>query len=221
MVETDAVFEVSDGILDLGVAAMVGLQFEGLPISVGDEAVIAVIGEEGQLGTGRGLHPADDQPHRRGVGPGLEGSVGGFSHIGGAVHPVGDRRPVRLGYRLDEIAQGGVLADGDREADIHLAAGGGHGVGIEAAVGPHRELSPGPGMAHSAHRLPQEVGGAASGVGAALPEPGHQHLAGAGGHGQQGVIAPLAGVAVVAGTLLGQAVAELCPYPARAEATNW
>ena len=40
--------------------------------------------------------------------------------------------------------------------------GGDHGVGIEAAVGPHRELSPGPGMAHSPHRLTQEVGRAAS-----------------------------------------------------------
>ena len=30
---------VSDGIIDLGVAAMVGLQFEHLPVPVGDEAV--------------------------------------------------------------------------------------------------------------------------------------------------------------------------------------
>ena len=49
MVEADAVLEVSDGILDLGVAAMVGLQFQGFPVPVGDEAVIAVA-EEGQLG---------------------------------------------------------------------------------------------------------------------------------------------------------------------------
>ena len=107
MVETDAVLEVSDGILDLGVAAMVGLQLEGLPVAVGDEAVIAVVGEEGQLGTGRGLHPPDDEPHRCGVGLGLEGSVGGFGHIGSAVYPVGYGRPVHLGYRLDEIAQAG------------------------------------------------------------------------------------------------------------------
>ena len=63
--------EAFTGILleqDLGVAAMVGLQFEGLPLPVGDEAVIAVGGEEGQLGTGRGLHPPDDEPYRRGVG---------------------------------------------------------------------------------------------------------------------------------------------------------
>ena len=49
--------EVAYGILDLGVAAMVSLQFEQLPVPVGDEAVIAVFGEEGQLGTGRRLHP--------------------------------------------------------------------------------------------------------------------------------------------------------------------
>ena len=107
------VLEVSDGILDLGVAAMVGLQFEHLPVPVGDEAVIAVGGEEGQLGTGRGLQTPDDEPHRRGVRFTLEGSAGGLGHIGGAVHPVGNGSPGILGYRLDEIAQALVLADGD------------------------------------------------------------------------------------------------------------
>ena len=75
MVQPDAVLEVSDGILDLGVAAMVSLQFQGLSVPVGDEAVIAVGGEEGQLGTGRGLHPPDDEPHRRGIGLTPEGGV--------------------------------------------------------------------------------------------------------------------------------------------------
>ncbi len=88
MVQPDTVLQVADGILDLGVAAMVGLQFQGLPVPVGDEAVIAVVGEEGQLGTGRGLHPPDDEPHRRGAGLTLEGDIGGLRHIGGAVHPV-------------------------------------------------------------------------------------------------------------------------------------
>ena len=55
MVQPDTVLEVSDGILDLSVAAMVGLQFQGFPVPVGDETVIAVVDEEGQLGTGRGL----------------------------------------------------------------------------------------------------------------------------------------------------------------------
>ena len=78
------------------------------------------------------------------------------------------------------------------EKRTHLAADDDQGVGIEAAVGPHRELSPGPSMAHPAHGLPQEVGGAAGGVGPALAQPRHQHLSGAGGDGQQRVIAPLA-----------------------------
>ena len=118
------------------------------------------------------------------------------------------------------MVQALVLADGDGEADIHLAADGDHAMGVEAAVGPHRELTRGPGVAHPAQRLPQEVGGAPGGVGPALPQPGHQHIPGAGGHGQQRVISPLAGVAVVSRPLLGQPVAKLCPCPACAEATN-
>ena len=62
-------------------------------------------------------------------------------------------------------------------------------MGIEAAVDPHRELSPGPAVAHPPHRLTQEVGGAASGVGSALVQPRHQYVAGSGpsrpGPGQQ------------------------------------
>ena len=110
MVQPDAVLEVAYGILDLGVAAMVSLQFEQLPVPVGDEAVIAVFGEEGQLGTGRRLHPPDDEPYRRGVRLGLEGGAGGLGHIGGSVHPVRNRRPGIFGYRLDEIVQAFVLA---------------------------------------------------------------------------------------------------------------
>ena len=79
-------------------------------------------------------------------------------------------------------------------------------MGVEAAVGAHRELHPCPGMANPPQRLPQEVGGAPGGVGAALAQPGHQHLAGAGGDGQQRVIAPLASVAIVARPLLGQSI---------------
>ena len=50
MVQPHAVFEVSDGVLDLGVAAMVSLQCQGVPVPVGDEAVIAVGGERGPVG---------------------------------------------------------------------------------------------------------------------------------------------------------------------------
>ena len=58
VVQPDAVLEVAYGVLDLGVAAMIGLQFQRFPIAVGDEGVIAVSGEEGELGTGRRLRSA-------------------------------------------------------------------------------------------------------------------------------------------------------------------
>ena len=106
MVQPHAVLEVSDGVLDLGVAAMIGLQLGQLPIPVGDEAVIAVGGEEGQLGAGRGLHPPDDEPYRRGIGLAPEGSVSGLGHVGGAFYPVGNRRPGIFGYRLDTYCAG-------------------------------------------------------------------------------------------------------------------
>ena len=51
MIQPHAVLQVSNGVLDLGMAAVVGLQLQGFPVPVGDEAVIAIGGEEGQLGT--------------------------------------------------------------------------------------------------------------------------------------------------------------------------
>ena len=54
VVEAHAVLQVADGILDLGVAAMVGLKIQGLALAVGDAAVIVVGGEEGKLGAVRG-----------------------------------------------------------------------------------------------------------------------------------------------------------------------
>ena len=50
MVQSDAVLEVSDGVLDLGVAAMVGLQIQGVAVPVGDEGVVAAGGKQRQLG---------------------------------------------------------------------------------------------------------------------------------------------------------------------------
>ena len=84
VVQPDAVLEVAYRVLDLGVAAVVSLQFQGLSVPVGDEAVIAVGGEEGQLGAGRGLHPPDDEPYRRGVRLGLERSISRLGDSGGA-----------------------------------------------------------------------------------------------------------------------------------------
>ncbi len=101
MVETYAVLQVAGGVLHCGVAAMVGLQIQAVALPVGDAGVIGVVGEKTKLGAG-GLHPADDETHRYGVGLILEGSVRGFDHNGGAFHPAGDGRPLRLWYGRDE-----------------------------------------------------------------------------------------------------------------------
>ena len=79
-------------------------------------------------------------------------------------------------------------------------------MGVAAAVGPHGEWSRSSGVAHSAHRLAQEVGGAPRRVGPALAQPCHQHVAGSGGHGPDRVIAPLASVVVALRTLLDRPV---------------
>ena len=100
MAPPHTVLEVSDGVLDLGVAAMIGLQFQGLPVPVGDEVVVAVAGEEGQLRTGRRLHPPDNEPHRCGVLLGLEGGVGRLGDIGCTVHTVGDGVQASSGMAL-------------------------------------------------------------------------------------------------------------------------
>ena len=63
-------------------AAMVGLQFEGASLPVGDQAVITVVDEAGQLVTGRGLHRPDDEPDRGGIGRSLEGGVSCLGQIG-------------------------------------------------------------------------------------------------------------------------------------------
>ena len=47
----------------------------GVPVPVGDAAVTAVGGEEGKLGTGRGLHPPDDELHRCRIGLTLKRGV--------------------------------------------------------------------------------------------------------------------------------------------------
>ena len=204
MVEPHAVLQVADGILDLGVAAMVSLEIQGVAVPVGDAAVIAVAGKQGKLGAGRGLDPPDDEPNRCGAGLATERDIRGFGHVGGALHPVRNGRPFRLGYGLDDVAQLGVLADGDGEADIQLSADGDHGVGVEPAVGPHGEWSGGSGVAYPPHGLAQEVSRAPRRVGATFAQACHQHVPSASGYSEERVIAPLAGVVVALRTLLGQ-----------------
>ena len=131
------------------------------------------------MGTGRRLHPPDDEPHRRGVRLGLERGVSRLGNIGGAVHPVGNGSPVLLRYR--PMRSPGFCA-GRPSHDRRRRERG--------RRSRCRPAPAGPGTANPAHRFTQEVGGATSGVGPALAQPGHQHVAGAGGDGQQRVIAP-------------------------------
>ena len=58
VVQPDAVLEVAYGVLDLGVTAMIGLQFQRLPVPVGDEGVIAVSGVRGRDGNRASASPA-------------------------------------------------------------------------------------------------------------------------------------------------------------------
>ena len=88
MVQPHAVLEVSDGVLD---PAWRRWSASSARVSPSRSVMKASCrsGEEGQLGTGRGLHAPDDEPHRPASGA-LEGSVAGFGHIGGAL--IGQQR---------------------------------------------------------------------------------------------------------------------------------
>ena len=126
MVEPHAVLEVSDGVLDLGVAAMVGLQFQGFPLPVGDAAVIAVGGKEGPVGN-RAWACTRRTMSRTGAASGsvLEGDVDGLRHSR-------RRRPSSResassqssGMASMIFRRRALLADGDGVAHIHLAADG-------------------------------------------------------------------------------------------------
>ena len=206
MVESHTILQVADGVLDLGVSAMVSLQPQGVALSICDEGVIAVACEQCQLGAGSGPDPSDDEAHRCWVGSAVEGDIRGLGHVCCSVHPVGYGRPVAFGYGLYEVAQSPVLAYGDGEADIVVATDRDDVAGVEAAVGAHGELSARSCVAHPSDRLTQEVRCAAGGVGPPLSEPCHQHVSGCGGDGQQRVIAPLTAVVVAARSLLAQSV---------------
>ena len=91
----NAVLQIADGVLDLGVAAMVGLEHEGLAVAVGDEGMEVVERQERELAARRRLDPADDEPDRDRVLLRGERGVRRLSHVGPAIDPVRDRRPGR------------------------------------------------------------------------------------------------------------------------------
>jgi len=99
---------------------------------------------EGELEVWDRLHPSDDEPDRDRVLLALGRGVRRLGHVGPTIDPVRDRRPGVIWDRLDEPAHAQVLADRDGEADTHLPADRYDGMGIEAAVGPNRDLVAGP-----------------------------------------------------------------------------
>ena len=111
-------------ILDLGVAAMISLQFGHLlggSRSV-HEAVDSCRWRRGRAVRNRSVGFTRRTMSRTGAAsaslPG--GGIGGFGQIGGAVHPVGNRRPVLPGHRPRSTQAFG-WKDGGTEADTHFA----------------------------------------------------------------------------------------------------
>ena len=123
------------------VAAMIGLQFQRLPIAV-DEGVIAVSAKRASWEPRR-LHPPDNEPHRRGVRLGLDtGCKSSRRHLG-AVHPVE--------WESSPPLVASIRSPGSRwrmviEADI-LSRQAATLCGLRCR--PVRELSPGPAVAAS------------------------------------------------------------------------
>src|SRR5450759_5661721 len=99
-----------------------------------------VQGQERELGARGRLHPPDDEPDRHRVLLARKRGVRRLGDIGTPRDPVRDRGPGGLRDRLDQAAHRAMLTNGDGEADAHLAADPDDLRGIEATVGPHREL---------------------------------------------------------------------------------
>jgi hypothetical protein len=89
VVEPDPVLEVADGVLDLGVAPVVGLEGEGLAVTVGNEGVLVIEDQQRELAARGGSDAADDEPDRDGVLLLREWGVRRLGDIG----PTGDPDP--------------------------------------------------------------------------------------------------------------------------------
>ena len=137
MVEPYPVLEVPYGVLAVGVGAMPGVEADGAALDVGDEGVVGVGGEQGQLRAGGGPHPAHYQPAIDPFGAGPERVPIDSGHIGTLFEPVRDGRPGVLGDLRDRRVHVLVQLDGDRETNAGLLAGIDDLFGVEARVGPH------------------------------------------------------------------------------------
>jgi hypothetical protein len=110
--QADAGLEVADAQLDDGVAAVILVEFDGGADPVGDQGVVAPVGE--QLGLGADQAGAHDQP----VAP-----VAGLGDLGDATVGVDDLDPGGLVDARDRLPDRLGLADGDGVADPVAPAG--------------------------------------------------------------------------------------------------
>ena len=202
--------EIPDGVFHLGVAAMVGLEFDHVAGTVGDERVIGVGGQQGQLGAGRGLDPAHDQPARLAVAG--EGPIGDLGHLG-AVGEVRDRHPRRLVDGGDGgVDSAFVQLGGDRVAHIGGPAGVDHFAAVETRVTPQGQRPGGARGPDPVEGLAQKAGCPPPRMGVAAPQAAAHHIGGAGHHGEERVIAPH--------VVVGEAGAALL-VPARRSRQCW
>jgi len=98
--DTDG-FEVSNGVLDLGVTAVVGFEGDGLTGAVGDQGVIGVHGEQSQLRSRGGFGAPHDEPASFSFVP--EWLIGDLGDIGAS--EVRDWLPLVLGIGATRAAK--------------------------------------------------------------------------------------------------------------------
>src|ERR1035437_340351 len=106
VVQADAVLEVANGVLNLGVTAVVGLDFEHGFIAVGDEGVVAEgHSEKVQLSARVGPYAAHNQAHRLTLAvPVSKRGVGRLSNLS-TVQEVRDWHPIRIWNSLNRRVQ--------------------------------------------------------------------------------------------------------------------
>jgi len=92
--------------------------------------------------------------------------------------PVRDRLPRRLVDRVDRSSDPLVLPSSDREPDVEFGGRRDHRLGVERAVGPHRQLPGGAGVPYPADGLGQEALRASGGGRGPAAQPAHQQLPG-------------------------------------------
>jgi hypothetical protein len=179
MRQPGARLEVADGQLAHGMAAVVGVQPGGGTDAVGHKGVIAP-GRK-QLGLVAFVaDPTHDQP----VAP-----VGGLGNLRDSIRLVGDLDPGLLGDLRDRGAHGLGLAHRDRVAHLVAAQPADELGRPEPRIHPQGQLAAGASAAQAGDELVDESEDAAGGVGAALAQPGVEHLAARGVGGQQRVVA--------------------------------